>query len=107
MTPLHEAAAKCDRKQSPGLVAAFLEHANVEVNVVNKSGRTPLHIAANREDDHGAAGALVRHRDIDLEVKNDGGLTALQMAASNGYFRAVKEILEAPPLLALAIALMR
>jgi ankyrin repeat protein len=87
-------------------LAASLGHSNAvevliqthaDVNVVNKDGNTPLHLAAIRADDDGAdvTAELLEADDINVNAKNKAGNTALHIAAENNHKDTVESLLEA------------
>ena len=76
-TPLHE-AADYNQQNPPAAVAALLA-AGADVNARNRSGLTPLHLAASSNENPAVIGLLLE-AGANLEARDDEGRTPLHRA---------------------------
>ena len=81
------------REGKPDVVRALLSGDNVDVNITDAQGNTPL-IEAARFGHDSVARALVE-RGAKLDVKNKDGQTALMLAVKNGHDDVVRVLKEA------------
>jgi ankyrin repeat protein len=81
------------REGKPDVVRALLSGGDVDVNVTDAQGNTPL-IEASRFGHDSVARALVE-RGAKLDVKNKDGQTALMLAVKNGHDDVVRVLKEA------------
>ena len=81
------------REGKPDVVKALLSGGNVDVNVTDAQGNTPL-IEAARFGHDSVARALVEHG-AKLDAKNKDGDTALMLAVKNGHDDVVRVLKEA------------
>jgi ankyrin repeat protein len=81
------------REGKADVVRALLSGHDVNVNIADAQGNTPL-IEASRFGHNDVALALVEHG-ADVKMKNKEGQTALMLAVKNGHDDVVKVLKEA------------
>src|SRR3569833_2727723 len=74
------------------ILAFLLAQGDVDIEMRDDSGRTPLSWAAR--NGHEAVVQQLIHKIADVEAKDDGGRTPLSWAAANGHEAAVQLLLE-------------
>lgn len=89
-TPLHYAAQlkKYNRLQICQILIAQGAH----VDIKNRLGKTPLHLACENYDDPHVPKLLIYHK-ADIESQTKQGLTPLHIAVARGHFEIVKLLL--------------
>ena len=93
IAPLHEAISL--KNGSEEIVNVLLKNDAV-VNVRNKWGKSPLHIAADQTDyDNTAVVNLLLENNADVDAKDEEGETPLMHAVSSNNVKVTELLLEA------------
>jgi hypothetical protein len=79
-TPLLWASRGLDFKDGSGSFLRLLLDHGADINVQNRDGRTPLHVASENGAPASEVVRLLFEHSADVEVENSGGKTALQEA---------------------------
>nr|WP_255565508.1 ankyrin repeat domain-containing protein [Wolbachia endosymbiont of Cylisticus convexus] len=87
-TLLHHAAFGND----PKLIKLLLNELRFDIDIINKEGNTPLHVAARYGRLDAVKGLLTRGANID--ARNNVNNTPLHIAARYGQLDVVKELLD-------------
>jgi len=91
VTALHTACAKDD----PAVVKCLLQHPDIDTNVLNAAGDSPLHIASFRGCVEAVA-ALLGHPGIQGNLRDTGGFIPLSIACQEGHVGVVRLLLAWP-----------
>jgi len=70
------------------IIELLLKHENIDVNIQNIDGNTPLHISLYTNDD--IAKLLLDHKDIDVNIQNIDGNTPLQITTNPEIIELIK-----------------
>ncbi|KAF8463355.1 ankyrin repeat-containing domain protein, partial [Kalaharituber pfeilii] len=76
-TPLHYAAEVHNNEST---VRLLLDHSDIDINLADKDGKTPLHCAVERRS-KSTVRLLLDHSDIDINLADKDGKTPLHYAA--------------------------
>lgn len=79
--PLHWAVRESHEK----VISVLLKHPEVDVNLANEDGETPLHLAASFGET--SIAELLLSTGADAEIRNEAGFKAAEEAANGGYVR--------------------
>ncbi len=89
-TPLHYAAQL--KKDNRFQICHILIAQGAHVDIKNRLGKTPLHLACEHYDDPHVPKLLIYHK-AEIESQTKQGLTPLHIAVTRGHFEIVKLLL--------------
>lgn len=90
-TPLHYAAQL--KKQTRLTICQLLIEQDAHIDIKNKMGKTPLHIACETSDEPSVAELLIC-LNANIHVRTSHGLTPLHIAVTKGHLETVKLLLD-------------
>jgi ankyrin repeat protein len=75
------------------MVFELLKHPNINTNIQDNYGHTPLHYACGTNDRVESVKLLLDDARVDINIKNNDGFTPLMYAANFGYIAPIEYIL--------------